>query len=100
VPLRAGDTQRLLHADRPNDRWVGDTTEVVIGSSGKLYLAAIPDLFSRFIVGWAVSAVNDRHLTIKALEMALRVGAASLRPGLHVRECGLSNAARRPRDHL
>ena len=41
-------------------------------SSGKLYLAAILDLFSRFVVGWAVSAVNDRHLTIKALEMALK----------------------------
>ena len=25
------------------------------------------DLFSRFVVGWAVSAVNDRHVTIKAL---------------------------------
>jgi transposase InsO family protein len=23
-------------------------------------------------MGWAVSAVNDRHLTIKALEMALK----------------------------
>ena len=44
----------------------------MIGGSGKLYLAAILDLFSRFIVGWAVSAVNDRHLTIKALEMALK----------------------------
>jgi len=22
------------------------------------------------VVGWAISAVNDRHLTIKALEMA------------------------------
>ena len=51
---------------------MGDTTELLIGSSGKLYLAAILDLFSRFIVGWAVSAVNDRHLTIKALEMALK----------------------------
>ena len=32
----------------------------------------ILDLFSRFVVGWALSAVNDRHLTIKALEMALK----------------------------
>ena len=30
------------------------------------------DLYSRFVVGWAVSAVNDRHLTIKALDMALK----------------------------
>ena len=43
----------------------------MIGESGKLYLAAILDLFSRFVVGWAVSAVNDRHLTLRALEMAL-----------------------------
>jgi len=35
-------------------------------------LAAILDLYSRFIVGWAVSALNDRQLTIKALEMALK----------------------------
>ena len=58
--------------DGRNTQWVGDTTEFVIGSSGKLYLAAILDLYSRFIVGWAVSAVNDRHLTIKALQMALK----------------------------
>ena len=51
---------------------VGDTTEFVIGTSGKLYLAVILDLFSRFVVGWAVSVVNDRHLTIKALEMAVK----------------------------
>ncbi len=63
---------RQFDAAAPNQRWVGDTTEFVIGSSGKLYLAAILDLFSRFIVGWAVSAVNDRHLTLKALEMAVK----------------------------
>ena len=47
-------------------------TEFVIGESGKLYLAAILDLFSRFVVGWAVSAVNDRRHTLKALGMALK----------------------------
>jgi putative transposase len=26
----------------------------------------------RFVVGWALSAVNDRHLTIRALDMALK----------------------------
>ena len=71
-PVAANLLDRRFEADAPNQRWVGDTTEFVIGSSGKLYLAAILDLFSRFIVGWAVSAVNDRHLTIKALEMALK----------------------------
>ena len=70
-PVAANLLDRQFEAAAPNQRWVGDTTEFVIGSSGKLYLAAILDLFSRFIVGWAVSAVNDRHLTIAALEAAL-----------------------------
>ena len=71
-PVAANLLDRQFEADAPNQRWVGDTTEFVIGESGKLYLAAILDLFSRFIVGWAVSAVNDRHLTINALEIALK----------------------------
>ena len=71
-PVAANLLAQRFEADAPNQRWVGDTTELVIGGSQKLYLAAVLDLFSRFIVGWAVSAVNDRHLTIKALEMALK----------------------------
>jgi putative transposase len=73
-PVAANLLDRQFEAAAPNQRWVSDTTEFVIGSSGsgKLYLAAVLDLFSRFIVGWAVSAVNDRHVTIKALEMALK----------------------------
>ena len=71
-PVAANLLDRQFTADAPNQRWVGDTTEFVIGESGKLYLAAILDLYSRFIVGWAVSAVNDRHLTSRALEMALK----------------------------
>jgi putative transposase len=72
-PVAANLLDRRFHAEEPNQRWVGDTTELLVGASGaKLYLAVILDLFSRFVVGWAVSAVNDRHLTIKALDMALR----------------------------
>jgi len=71
-PVAANLLGRQFEAQSPNQRWVGDTTELLIGTGGKIYLAAILDLFSRFIVGWAVSAVNDRHLTIKALEMALK----------------------------
>ncbi len=67
-PVAANLLDRQFTADRPNQRWIGDTTEFVIGESRKLYLAAMLDLYSRFIVGWAVSAVNDRHLTVKALE--------------------------------
>jgi putative transposase len=71
-PVAANLLDRQFTAATANQRWVGDTSEFLIGESGKLYLAAILDLFSRFVVGWAVSAVNDRHLTIKALDMALK----------------------------
>jgi transposase InsO family protein len=57
----------------PNQRWVGDTTELLVGPHGaKLYLVVVLDLFSRFVIGRSLSAVNDRHLTIKALDVALR----------------------------
>ena len=71
-PVAANLLDRQFAAEAPNQRWVGDTTEFVIGESGKMYLASILDLYSRFIVGWSVSAVNDRHLTLKALDMALK----------------------------
>jgi len=63
---------REFEAAAPNQRWVGDTTEMLTAGGGKFYLAAIVDLYSRFCVGWAVSAVNDRHLTMRALEAAIR----------------------------
>jgi len=71
LPVATNLLNREFTAEAPNQRWVGDTTEFKIGESGKLYLAAILDLFSRFVVGWAVSAVNDRHLALAALTMAL-----------------------------
>ena len=71
-PVAANVLGQDFVADAPNQRWVGDTTEFVIGSGGKLYLAAILDLYSRFVVGWAVSAINDRHLVIRALRRALK----------------------------
>ncbi len=71
-PVAENLLARQFEAAEPNQRWVGDTTELLIGPSrAKLYLAAILDLHSRFIVGWALSAVNDRHLVIRALEMGL-----------------------------
>jgi transposase InsO family protein len=63
---------RDFSAPGPNRRWVGDATELLIGGTAKLYLAVILDLFSRFVVGWAVSPSNDRHLALRALEHAIR----------------------------
>lgn len=72
-PVAPNLLKRDFTASAPNQRWVGDTTELYIGpAKAKLYLAAIIDLYSRMVVGWALSAVNDRHLTLKALEAAIR----------------------------
>jgi putative transposase len=71
-PVAANVLDRQFTADGPNQRWVGDTSEFLVGSGTKLFVAAILDLYSRYVVGWAMSAVNDRHLTIKALEMAIK----------------------------
>lgn len=70
-PLPANLLDRQFTAEAPNQRWVGDTTELLT-PSGKLYLAAIIDLYSRFVVGWAVSAMNNRHLILKALDTAIK----------------------------
>ncbi len=71
-PVAPNVLAREFTAAAPNQRWVGDTTELLVGPTGaKLYLAVLLDLFSRFIVGWALSAVNDRHLVLKALRMAI-----------------------------
>ena len=70
-PVAANVLDRKFEAEAPNQRWVGDTTEMLT-VTGKFYLAAIVDLYARFVVGWAVSAVNDHHLTVAALDVALR----------------------------
>jgi putative transposase len=91
-PVAANLLDRQFTADASNQRWVGDTTEFVIGESDKLYLAAILDLFSRFAVGWAVSAVNDRHLTLKALGMALKRPCRSIWRQCDPRPCRIPGA--------
>jgi putative transposase len=91
IRSRGHHPDRRFEAPGPNQRWVGDTTEFVIGGSGKLYLAVVLDLFSRFVVGWAVSAVrsarDDQSARHRAEAAVSRCGpSASLRPGVHVGE--------------
>lgn len=62
---------REFDADAPNQRWVSDTTELRAGGL-RMFLAAVMDLYSRYIVGWSVALVNDRHLVEKALKMAIK----------------------------
>jgi transposase InsO family protein len=57
-------------ATAPNQLWVADITYIET-KEGWLYLAAILDLYSRKIVGWAMSERIDTGLVLKALAMAL-----------------------------
>jgi transposase InsO family protein len=59
-----------LQIERPNQVWVSDATGVLTGQ-GWLYLVAVLDLFSRRVVGWAMSPMLDAPLVSAALGMAL-----------------------------
>lgn len=61
---------REFEAQTPNHTWVSDTTYVWT-REGWLYVAVILDLFSRLVVGWAMSQHNDEQLVRQALEMAV-----------------------------
>jgi putative transposase len=62
---------RDFTATRPNQRWVTDITYVWT-DEGWSYCAAILDLFSRSVVGWAVGASLSTALPLAALDMAVR----------------------------
>jgi putative transposase len=55
---------------RPNQVWVADVTYIAT-HEGWLFLAAVMDLYSRKVVGWAMSEHNDTALVLAALTMAL-----------------------------
>jgi putative transposase len=69
-PVAVNVLNRQFDAQRPNQKWVSDITYIPT-QNGWLYLAAVLDLFSRRIVGWAMSAHCDAALTQNALDMAL-----------------------------
>ena len=56
--------------DRPNEKWAGDVTYIAT-AEGWLYLACVMDLFSRQIVGWAMSEFLDTQLVEAAWNMAV-----------------------------
>jgi putative transposase len=61
---------RNLSVQKPNQVWVSDATGVLT-AEGWLYLVAVLDLFSRRVVGWAMSPILDAPLALLALRMAL-----------------------------
>ena len=62
--------QQDFTASGPNRKWAGDITYVWT-REGWVYLAVIIDLFSRRVVGWAISNRMKQDLAIRALNMAI-----------------------------
>jgi putative transposase len=62
--------KRDFTAEAPDRVWAGDVTYLPT-REGWLYLAVLLDLYSRRVVGWAMSEHNDEALTLAALRMAL-----------------------------
>jgi putative transposase len=69
-PVAPNLLKRDFTAERPDQKWLADITYIAT-LEGWLYLAAILDLHTRRIVGWAMSDRMTSGLTVAALEMAL-----------------------------
>ena len=61
---------RQFVAQAPDRLWLTDVTEHPTGT-GKVYLAAVLDVFSRRIVGWSIADHLRTELVTDALQMAL-----------------------------
>jgi putative transposase len=69
-PIAPNRLAEAPKATAPNELWAADITYIQT-KEGWLYLAAILDLYSRKIVGWAMSERIDTALVLHALMMAL-----------------------------
>ncbi|WP_207926017.1 IS3 family transposase [Actinocrispum wychmicini] len=61
--------RRSFTAVAPDVLWCGDVTQIDTGE-GSLYLATTEDLFSRRMLGYAMSAHHDAALVVASLRMA------------------------------
>lgn len=69
-PIAPNLLQRDFTATEPDKIWAGDITYIRT-AEGWLYLAMIIDLYSRQIIGWAMSDRITQELACSALQMAL-----------------------------
>jgi len=70
MPTPPNLLKREFDVKEPDRVWAGDVTYLPTGE-GWLFLAVLLDLYSRRVVGWALSERNDEALTLSALQMAL-----------------------------
>ncbi len=71
-PVAPNLLKQDFNAEAPCQKWVGDISYIAT-EEGWLYLAAVIDLFSRKVVGWALGARMTKQLVIDAMNQALRL---------------------------
>lgn len=73
-PAREATEEDLVNrqfiAEQPNQLWLTDITEHPT-NDGKLYCAAVLDVYSRRIVGWSIAERQKTELVTDALSMAI-----------------------------
>ncbi len=62
---------RSLRIERPNQVWSADITYIRL-AQGFVYLVAILDWFSRYVLSWSLSTTLDAWFCVQALREALR----------------------------
>lgn len=71
LPVAPNVIDRNFGALAPNQKWLADIT-YIFTAEGWLYLAAVLDLYSRKIVGWAMRDHMRTELPLAALTMAIQ----------------------------
>jgi hypothetical protein len=67
-----------IRATKPNEIWHIDVTEVGIGAGVKLYVQAVIDNFSRFVLAWRVTEEINAQNTVETLSLAREKASALL----------------------
>jgi putative transposase len=73
---------RNFKADKANEKWLTDVTEMKYGVSQKAYLSAILDLHDGSIVSYIFGHSNNNKLVFKTLDLALEANPGAT-PLLH-----------------
>ncbi|WP_152976321.1 IS3 family transposase [Methyloglobulus morosus] len=70
LPVAPNLLEQDFSADKPDQKWVSDITYIWT-EEGWLYLAVVLELYSRRVIGWAISERMTAALVCDALIMAL-----------------------------
>ena len=63
---------RNFVAEKLNEKWLTDVTELKYGNSGKMYLSAILDLKDKSIVSYVIGHSNNNKLAFDTFDAAIQ----------------------------